>query len=733
MMEKNKFEGLKSLFCVLVACLLVFTGCSHSSKNVTGNTQLNSEQRKSEQIKSAQLSDVQLDNHVSKDIPAKLRPHIVKLHSPSSAERAYGAIIIGKAGREAVSAVPHLLDIIKENDAEIMKPVIDALGQIGDRRAVDPLIEILSDRTSPYRADAAKALGGIGDNHSILPLVAILNDRTVIDSDVTTNSIWALGEIKDPRTIEPLITALINNSSYAAEALNKIDPNWQKSEMALNGLSNYIDALKVSASDEVKTLKIIDAISEIGSPAVAPLFILLMDKDVHIRKSAATALSGLNWQPTSKMESIIYFIADQKWNELVGIGKFSIPHLISTLKDNDQSVRKSAAWALSKLDWKPVTVENELKYLIASQRWGALAIIGGPSSGSLAELLRDEDENIRKEASATLIKIGPASIEPVISILKDKNVLARKIALSTLDAIDPDWQNSEMARRALPKFIKSLNSYDSNVRASSAWALSILKDERAVKPLISALNDYDAGVRIYVSKALGEIGDKIAIKPLISKLNDKDSAVRGYAALALGEIKDPAAIEPLFDVLTDKDSWPRQSAVKALKRIDPKWAQSNASKKAVPGLIAGLDDENINVQKGAVKVLGDIKNASAVEPLIEKLSDNDKVLRNSAARALGKIGDSRAVEPLIYALKNNDVNEYDPSATILALGKIMDVRAVKPLIEALNDDSARAYAVRALQKITGEEFGDDLIKWQKWWDERCKHGSKYCMYIKVDE
>jgi HEAT repeat protein len=68
----------------------------------------------------------------------------------------------------------------------------------------------------------------------------------------------------------------------------------------------------------------------------------------------------------------------------------------------------------------------------------------------------------------------------------------------------------------------------------------------------------------------------------------------------------------------------------------------------VEGLIRAL--KSAWLASKAAHVLGDIRDARAVEPLVEALDDSSDEVRQAAAKALGDIGDDRAVEPLTQAL-----------------------------------------------------------------------------------
>ena len=82
----------------------------------------------------------------------------------------------------------------------------EALGKIGDRRAVGPLMAALKDRELWVRGLAAEALGRLGEAKAVEPLIAML--KTDPSGHAAKQAAIALGAIKDPRGIPPLIDAL---------------------------------------------------------------------------------------------------------------------------------------------------------------------------------------------------------------------------------------------------------------------------------------------------------------------------------------------------------------------------------------------------------------------------------------------------------------------------------------------------------------------------------------------
>jgi HEAT repeat protein len=135
-------------------------------------------------------------------------------------------------------------------------------------------------------------------------------------------------------------------------------------------------------------------------------------------------------------------------------------------------------------------------------------------------------------------------------------------------------------------------------------------------------------------------------------------------------------IEQLIRNLTSADYEISHRAMEAL-------AQTK-DQEILERLITLMQNDNDELMRSrAAKILGDIKNATAVKALINTLKDEEEtdLVRTAAAEALGSIGDSRAVKPLIAALGGHNWSVCCSAAD--ALGQVGDRRAVSPLIEAL--------------------------------------------------
>lgn len=97
---------------------------------------------------------------------------------------------------------------------DLSRVAVEALGKIGDPRAVEPLIEMMRHREFSYRISAVQALIDIG-GPAVEPLIKALESQ---DPDIRLNAVKALGEIKDLRAIKVLTERLKDENKSVREA-----------------------------------------------------------------------------------------------------------------------------------------------------------------------------------------------------------------------------------------------------------------------------------------------------------------------------------------------------------------------------------------------------------------------------------------------------------------------------------------------------------------------------------
>jgi len=223
----------------------------------------------------------------------------------------------------------------------------------------------------------------------------------------------ALGMLKDPRALMPLISALTDSDLDVREtvkrALNEIDPNWPDSEEAKMAVPDFISALKDSNVDVREAAA--EALGEIkDARVIGPLISALIDSDLRVRWAAENALRGIDtnyspWWGVVEKEEI-----DPDWAKSEE-AKRQVPEFISALKHSDGLVRRAVAKAL-----------GEIKDRRAVE--------------PLISALKDKDESVRWNAAKALGKLkDERAVEPLISALKDSNEGVRRAATKALEEI----------------------------------------------------------------------------------------------------------------------------------------------------------------------------------------------------------------------------------------------------------------------------------------------------------
>lgn len=128
-----------------------------------------------------------------------------------------------------------------------------------------------------------------------------------------------------------------------------------------------------------------------------------------------------------------------------------------------------------------------------------------------------------------------------------------------------------------------------------------------------------------------------------------------------------------------------------------------------------VDDPDPTVRAACLRALGKHGEPSDIAAILPYLKDKTDFVRWEAAKALQRLHDPSAIDPLIEALRIDDAADVRAAAAN-ALSQYPLPRVFQGLIGALNDDN---YAVvvesqRALQTLTGEDFGEDGARWLAW-------------------
>lgn len=236
--------------------------------------------------------------------------------------------------------------------------------------------------------------------------------------------------------------------------------------------------------------------------------------------------------------------------------------------------------------------------------------------------------------------------EKLFPALTNEQWLVRRYARSALHRIDPQWQQSEGARNAVPLLLAKLEG-STEEKKGAIEALGEINVQQAITRLVAFLADHTEEIRQAAAQALDAMGwqpthEQEQALLTIARRN-WDEAVR------LGG----AAVEPLMAIVlrNERDQDPNRhtahDAILALGKI--------ADPRAVETLIAVAQgetkcDEHVIRVQTAIKSLGYFKDARVTECLVALLTHDVWGIRESAANALGQVGDRSTCGPLVEAL-----------------------------------------------------------------------------------
>jgi len=243
---------------------------------------------------------------------------------------------------------------------------------------------------------------------------------------------------------------------------------------------------------------------------------------------------------------------------LVGIRKEAVAISVGSLGSRYQHIRHTAAEVLNGLDWVPQSKQEEASYLIAQEKWGAVAKIGLPAVDPLVAVLKDESATINWQA-VNLLAHMPSSVFTTLirAALQNKDCNVREGAVNVLGRMKNP--------AAIETLFRVLRDKNRHVRQEAAYALKTLSwepmtQEEKAAFLIAREN----------WKEVAGIG-KAAVPALITLLKDKDNYIRWHAVGALAEIgvDARAAIPHLIAVVDDTDFSVSRSAGQAIRKIRP--------------------------------------------------------------------------------------------------------------------------------------------------------------------
>lgn len=314
----------------------------------------------------------------------------------------------------------------------------------------------------------------------------------------------------------------------------------------------------------------------------------------------------------------------------------AVPALVEALSDSDEYVRKSAVTALRR--------------------------IGGPEAmAGLRQALADRSEQVVLQAVNGLRDMRDReAVEPLIRVLTRRERSLQLAATDALIRIGTDAVGPLMEAfkdRALRRRI-----------GNQIWKILVDMGTKSIDPLLQMLTDENQYVRLTAISVLGRIGDRRVAAPLVHLFLD-DPRMQEAVVTTLARLEERKVLEPPASQATDREIFlpkdavdgflgrPREEVTKVLtealenpsakvRRFALKAIYALFGDTALDRLVAALDDEDIDVKRLAIKIMGKMRNKRVVDPLIQLILHDGEQVEEAAWNTLKVLTDLREYEEL---------------------------------------------------------------------------------------
>jgi HEAT repeat protein len=555
--------------------------------------------------------------------------------------------------RAALASLVATISDARQRTTEVVFPGISFTVFNGGRQQTTEMKPISVTRLSQVAVVAKEAIILVG------PAAAeqVCSLLTSTDDITRKTALTILGEIKNPDALGLVIRSACDKqqevSAEAYSALEKIDPEWEKSKAAALTLPTLVK--------------------------------LLMDDDASVREEAGRVMWRIEPNPSASP-----------------IVREAIPKFVQALHDPNHFAAAFSALEEVAPGWRASKTAKDLVPQFLS-----FLDAGYESTRNDAERILGRID----PAWATSPAVNEA-IPLYINTLQYAGTNNAEAALKLLNRFDPQWMTRPAVNDLVSKLVKNLKG-EKTYSVASAELLATLKSTEAVEPLIEALRDGDNDLRLSALRALVEIGDQRASDPILACLMDTDMSVRSEAVSALNKFRNPKAFDSLVQLIDIRDTL-SDEAVLALAGLpgdrveDVLIATMNTEVRQVPvrsqyGTDIGFrgDVTDLQIVSCAITGLGKIASPPAIKALagFSRREGVDPGVRLNAVCELARLGQPGYFEELMRAARHRDLRIR--LAAIEEFRTLNDPRSLDIIAGLLRDkdDLVRWYAIRALENM----------------------------------
>jgi HEAT repeat protein len=521
------------------------------------------------------------------------------------------------------------------------------------------------------------------------------------------------------------------------------DPDWRVRKTAVERIIAFsdpqamLDALVGALADGEnpgRRNSAVEALVEIGEPAVGALVETLGSHDVDVRKFAVDALAGVGSR--SALDALLATLDDSDPNVRAAaadaLGMVGEPESAEALlalavdETQDHLVRFSALRALARLDvavpasdLAPALDQSTLR----AAAFGVLGRMDDPEAvARLTKGVVDGSRAARESAMQALLRllgvVDGARAERIVADLREAAHAEPSLVADLVERLEV----ADLSTRLFHvQFMGLLGRPDCAVPILRVGRDEAIREvahrtlaamgEATECALDESWSELDVELRCDACEVLGLLSGEAGSQRLLSALEEEDAELRGAAARALGRRGCSESVEPLvrrLEAAADSDDFEAEDEVESVIRGLVDLAERAGA--GVVAQIAGMISERVDsasepVRHAIASVMGRVGRPDDTEIVGMLLKDPSARVRRAAVDALTRLDPGDHREPLRLALADES-----PAVRVAAAGALGELRSESSLDDLGRllhdeDERVRAAAVRAMGAV-GERAGE---------------------------
>ena len=192
-------------------------------------------------------------------------------------------------------------------------------------------------------------------------------------------------------------------------------------------------------SDDFLRLAAVEALVSIGAPGTQALMANLKNCSWEEKRKLVESIEAANFQPESVEHQLIYLFASQRWDDLVKFGKPATGILLNGLQEGNFVIKKSIIIALGELK-SPEAIPSLLQAMsddfLRLAAVEALVSIGAPGTQALMTNLKNLEEDVIINILMNYIQLNENKSEEILNNIINNDKISINIKTYAMEIND---------------------------------------------------------------------------------------------------------------------------------------------------------------------------------------------------------------------------------------------------------------------------------------------------------